>query len=56
VFSHPPIGTVGYTEEDATKKFGKDNIKIYTSKVNFYSFDNQILSYFIIIFSNLNKL
>lgn len=32
VFSHPPIGTVGYTEPDAEKKFGKDNIKVYTSK------------------------
>uniref|UniRef100_A0AAY4DX91 Glutathione reductase n=1 Tax=Denticeps clupeoides TaxID=299321 RepID=A0AAY4DX91_9TELE len=29
VFSHPPIGTVGYTEEEATKKWGKDNLKIY---------------------------
>ncbi|ESP04485.1 hypothetical protein LOTGIDRAFT_136113 [Lottia gigantea] len=31
VFSHPPTGTVGLTEEEAEKKFGKDNLKIYTS-------------------------
>lgn len=32
VFSHPPIGTVGLTEEEAEKKFGRENLKIYTSK------------------------
>lgn len=31
VFSHPPIGTMGYTEHDAKTKFGADNIKVYTS-------------------------
>lgn len=31
VFSHPPIGTVGLTEEEAIKKFGSDDIKIYKS-------------------------
>ncbi|XP_063045403.1 glutathione reductase, mitochondrial [Engraulis encrasicolus] len=29
VFAHPPIGTVGLTEEEATKSWGKDNLKIY---------------------------
>ncbi|XP_063732362.1 glutathione reductase, mitochondrial isoform X1 [Eleginops maclovinus] len=29
VFSHPPIGTVGLTEEEAIKLRGKENIKIY---------------------------
>ncbi|RHY07746.1 hypothetical protein DYB25_004967 [Aphanomyces astaci] len=39
VFSHPPIGTVGYTEPDAVAKFGPSNVKVYTSSfVNlFYS-------------------
>jgi glutathione reductase (NADPH) len=32
VFSHPAIGTVGLTEEEAIEKFGNDNIKCYTSK------------------------
>ena len=32
VFSHPAIGTVGLTENQAIDKYGKDNIKIYTSK------------------------
>jgi len=32
VFSHPTIGTVGFTEEEAVKQYGKENIKIYTSK------------------------
>ncbi|XP_024139025.1 glutathione reductase, mitochondrial isoform X1 [Oryzias melastigma] len=29
VFSHPPIGTVGLTEEEAVKSKGKENVKIY---------------------------
>lgn len=37
VFSHPTIGTVGLTEDEAVKKFGKENIKIYNSTfVNLY--------------------
>mmetsp|Transcript_46659 Transcript_46659/g.117544 ORF Transcript_46659/g.117544 Transcript_46659/m.117544 type:complete len:451 (-) Transcript_46659:115-1467(-) len=32
VFSHPPIGTVGMTEEEAIAQHGKDNIKVYTSR------------------------
>ncbi|KXT73438.1 Glutathione reductase [Streptococcus sp. DD10] len=31
VFSHPAIGTVGLTEDEAIARYGKDNIKIYTS-------------------------
>lgn len=31
VFSHPPIGTVGLTEEEAREKYGSDQIKVYTS-------------------------
>ncbi len=31
VFSHPPIGTVGLTEQQAEEQYGKDNIKIYNS-------------------------
>jgi glutathione reductase (NADPH) len=31
VFSHPPIGTVGITEDQAIDQFGKDNVKIYNS-------------------------
>jgi len=31
VFSHPPIGTVGLTEDAAVAQYGKDNIKCYTS-------------------------
>lgn len=30
IFSHPTIGTVGLTEEEATRKYG-DDIKVYTS-------------------------
>ena len=39
IFSHPPIGTVGMSEMDALKMYGKDRVRIYTSKfVNmFYS-------------------
>lgn len=31
VFSHPVIGTIGYTEAEAKKEFGEANIKIYNS-------------------------
>ncbi|CAG5122548.1 unnamed protein product [Candidula unifasciata] len=31
VFSHPPVGTVGLTEEEAQRKYGQDKLKIYTS-------------------------
>jgi glutathione reductase (NADPH) len=32
VFSHPPIGTVGLTEEKAIAKYGEANIKCYVSE------------------------
>ncbi|EIC75871.1 glutathione-disulfide reductase [Streptococcus oralis] len=31
VFSHPSIGTVGLTEDQAIKEYGQDNIKVYKS-------------------------
>ncbi|KAL5475381.1 hypothetical protein EMCRGX_G025190 [Ephydatia muelleri] len=31
VFSHPPVGTVGVTQEEAEHKYGSDNLKIYRS-------------------------
>ncbi|WP_105264763.1 glutathione-disulfide reductase [Pseudoalteromonas sp. T1lg76] len=31
VFSHPPIGTIGLSEEQAIAEHGEDNIKVYTS-------------------------
>ncbi len=31
VFSHPPIGTIGLTEQQAIAEFGADNITIYSS-------------------------
>ena len=32
IFSHPPIGTVGLTEQEAISRFGRDEIKIYESR------------------------
>ncbi|MDH3282184.1 MAG: glutathione-disulfide reductase [Gammaproteobacteria bacterium] len=32
VFSHPPIGTVGMTEEAARERFGEHDVKIYQSR------------------------
>ncbi|MDF7666390.1 glutathione-disulfide reductase [Orbaceae bacterium ESL0727] len=31
VFTHPAIGTVGLTEPEASKQFGQENVKTYTS-------------------------
>ncbi|MGF1685179.1 glutathione-disulfide reductase [Photobacterium japonica] len=31
VFSHPPIGTIGLTEQDAIAQYGEDNVKVYQS-------------------------
>lgn len=31
-YSHPTIGTCGYTMPEAEEKFGKDNLKVYESK------------------------
>jgi glutathione reductase (NADPH) len=32
VFSHPTIGTIGVTEEEAIEKYGAENLKVYKSK------------------------
>ena len=32
IFSHPPIGSVGHTEESAIAKSGADKVKVYRSK------------------------
>ena len=32
VFSHPTIGKIGLTENEAVAKFGKENVKIYRSQ------------------------
>lgn len=34
VFSHPTIGTVGLTEDEARAKYGNDAVKIYRSRFN----------------------
>uniref|UniRef100_A0A0N5B7N7 Glutathione reductase n=1 Tax=Strongyloides papillosus TaxID=174720 RepID=A0A0N5B7N7_STREA len=34
VFSHPLVGTVGLTEEEAIQKYGIDNVILYKSKFN----------------------
>lgn len=34
VFSHPPIGTVGLSEQEAIEKYGKEKIKIYQTRFN----------------------
>ncbi|KAF0696367.1 Aste57867_12864 [Aphanomyces stellatus] len=37
VFSHPPIGTIGYTEPEAIEKYGAENVKVYaTSFTNMF--------------------
>ncbi|KTD61939.1 glutathione-disulfide reductase [Legionella spiritensis] len=34
VFSHPPAGSVGLSEQEAIAKFGQDQIKIYSTRFN----------------------
>lgn len=34
VFSHPPAGTVGLTEQQAVEQYGHERIKIYTTRFN----------------------
>ena len=34
IFSHPPIGTVGLSEEEAEQKYGKSALKVYRSQFN----------------------
>jgi glutathione reductase (NADPH) len=37
IFSHPPIGSIGLTEDAANKKWGDDKVKCYKSKfINMY--------------------
>jgi glutathione reductase (NADPH) len=58
VFSHPPIGTIGLTEQEATAEYGADNIKVYRS--NFAAMYNAItehraLSRFKLICAGVNE-
>jgi len=32
IFSHPPIGTVGLSEDQAIEQFGLDNVKVYETR------------------------
>lgn len=43
IFSHPPIGTVGLTTEQAYAKYGKNQVKEYTSRFTnmFYALDER---------------
>ncbi|RUR17796.1 glutathione-disulfide reductase [Legionella sp. km535] len=34
VFSHPPVGTVGYSEQAAIERYGAEQIKIYKTRFN----------------------
>ena len=49
VFTEPPIGTVGLTEDEAVAQYGKDNVKIYTnvfSSMHTAITDNRQRAYF----------
>ncbi|KTD06095.1 glutathione reductase [Legionella gratiana] len=43
IFSHPPMGTVGLSEEEAIDRHGKDHIKVYQTRFTpmFDAFTNQ---------------
>jgi len=40
VFAHPPIGTVGLTEEKAKEKYGEENIKVSHPPRFFHTYDH----------------
>lgn len=33
VFSHPPIGTVGITEDEAVDQYGQEAVKVYNTSL-----------------------
>lgn len=37
IFSHPPIGTIGMTEEEAIEKHGKENLRVRFYNRKFFS-------------------
>lgn len=39
VFAHPPVGTTGLTEPQAEEKYGKENLKVYTTKFSAMFYD-----------------
>ncbi|KTD17430.1 glutathione-disulfide reductase [Legionella jordanis] len=34
IFTHPPIGTVGLSEDEAVAKYGREHIKVYKTRFN----------------------
>lgn len=39
IFSHPPVGTTGLSEPEAEEKYGKGNVKVYTTKFSAMFYD-----------------
>lgn len=39
IFSHPEVGTIGLSEKDAENKYGKENLKVYTTKFSAMFYD-----------------
>lgn len=48
IFSHPPIGTVGLTEEQAIKQYGREKLKVYESKFKpmYFAFNPKVTQCF----------
>jgi glutathione reductase (NADPH) len=49
MFSHPPLGTVGYSEKEAKEKFGTDAVKVYKTQFNsmYYSLgEHKVTTFF----------
>jgi hypothetical protein len=41
IFSHPPIGTCGMTEEEAVAAFGRETLKIYRTKASSWGVETE---------------
>ena len=58
IFSHPPIGSIGLSEENAIIKYGEEKIKVYETefKAMHYAFSNKYhLSFMKLIVAGKNE-
>ena len=60
MFTHPPIGSCGLTENDAIKKYGEQNVKTYTSSFNdmyyaMFEMDDKVATFMKIVTTGVDE-